>query len=88
MPAQANISVQADVLAQADVPPWADELARGDYEVGAKCTRSASARGSTRPTKKPRCYHTTVLDAKLPTSQLELETPIVAVDASVSVTAG
>lgn len=59
----------------------------------AKCTRTASARGSTRPTKKPSCSLMTKLATELPSPQQALEAaavianvfePIVAIQEAIS----
>lgn len=60
IPALVNVAAQTDVYALADVPSQSathgqrDVPTKGDYEVVAKCTRSASSHSSTYPAKKPR----------------------------------
>lgn len=63
-----EVDAQAQIVAspKANVPLRADVPAREGYEAVTKHTKSTSACGFTRPTKKPRRSLTTELVAELP----------------------
>lgn len=82
VPAQADLPPRANVPIRGDAPAQGDVPYQGDYEDVAKCTRSASARGSSRPTKKPCRSLMTELARELPSPQCSLEAAVVATDIS------